>query len=713
MRDRALEFEVYPRQLSEPARLGRTLCVAPHPDDEILGCGGLLALLARLGLASPSLILTKGERSMSESDLHTPSQNGVHQNAPHQISPDTPIDSELRADESRAAAIRLGLPVPNIVDLGDRQLRFEPLLIDLIVQSIKSESVETLLLPSLSEPHPDHQVCALAGLAAAGRVDSCQRVLFYEDGATMHPNRWFDIDDVASLKWDAVDCFSSQLAKESYADMARALARVRAFGLRRDTKLPTTISAAEAFFELDLKHYRAQGPLAALPQWPWIRRSLDLANDPADLPMVNVLVRSMNRSCLLECLASIAAQTYRPLRVMIVNASGTPHRSIGNFLGSIPVEVLESRGDERLARARAANRLLEALCDRVDKNNNHQNFGIFIDDDDLIDPNHIERLVSTLTKAPVSNAAYTGVRLVDQSGETISEYDVPWSYERLVGINFIPIHAVLFKVDAVLRTKLRFKEELPVLEDWAFWRSLAKEKGFSHCPGVTATYRQTLGDSHVSDPSHQHYWRLWHERLIAEAVSDANQAELSHWLQWHALALEEARGQLLKLASQKAQWTDAQQALERSVEQIGVLEQKISSMGTEYAQLKASLERQVDLLVGERSRFGAQFSDQALHYEREIARLQRQAAGEATSVIALQAQLHDVSELAKRNFETASALQKELASEHQRAAGTSKQMQALGDELHQLKNYVALIEQSRSWRMIQTIKRLLGLSAKR
>jgi hypothetical protein len=375
--------------------------------------------------------------------------------------------------------------------------------------------------------------------------------------------------------------------------------------------------------------------------------------------------------------------------------------------------VLESRGDERLARARAANRLLEALCDRVDKNNKHLNFGIFIDDDDLIDLNHIERLVSTLTKAPVSNAAYTGVRLVDQSGETISEYDVPWSYERLVGINFIPIHAVLFKVDAVLRTKLRFKEELPVLEDWAFWRSLAKEKGFSHCPGVTATYRQTLGDSHVSDPSHQHYWRLWHERLIAEAVSDANQAELSHWLQWHALALEEARGQLLKLASQKAQWTDAQQALERSVEQIGVLEQKISSMGTEYAQLKASLERQVDLLVGERSRFGAQFSDQALHYEREIARLQRQAAGEATSVIALQAQLHDVSELAKRNFETASALQKELASEHQRAAGTSKQMQALGDELHQLKNYVSLIEQSRSWRMIQTIKRWLGLSAKR
>jgi len=708
-----MEFEVYPRQLSEPVRLGRTLCVAPHPDDEILGCGGLLALLARLGLASPSLILTKGERSMGERDLQAPSQKGVHQNAPHQISPDKPDESELRADESRAAAIRLGLPVPNILDLGDRQLRFEPLLIDLIVQSINSEAVETLLLPSLSEPHPDHQVCALAGLAAAGRVDSCQRVLFYEDGATMHPNRWFDIDDVASLKWDAIDCFSSQLEKESYADMARALARVRAFGLRRNTKPQTTINAAEAFFELDLKLYRAQGPLAALPQWPWIRRSLDLANDPADLPMVHVLVRSMNRSCLLECLASIAAQTYRPLRVMIVNASGTPHRSIGNFLGAIPVEVLESRGDVPLARAQAANRLLEALCDRVDKNNNHQNFGIFIDDDDLIDPSHIERLVSALSKAPASNAAYTGVRLVDQSGETLSEYDVPWSYERLVGINFIPIHAVLFRVDAVLRTKIRFKEELPVLEDWAFWRSLAKEKGFSHCPGVTATYRQNLGDSHVSDPSHQHYWRLWHGRLIAEAVSDANEAELSDWLQWHALALEEARGQLLKLAAREAQLADAQRALEESVEQIGVLKQKISSMLTEHAQLKASLERQVDLLLGERSRFGAQFSDQALHYEREITRLQRQAAGEATSVMALQAQLHDVSELAKRNFETASALQKELASEHQRAAGASKDMQALGDELHHLKNYVSLIEQSRSWRLIQKIKRWLGLSAKR
>lgn len=46
-----------------PAQTGRVLIVAPHPDDEVLGCGGLIKRLCDKGNAPHVLILTRGEGS--------------------------------------------------------------------------------------------------------------------------------------------------------------------------------------------------------------------------------------------------------------------------------------------------------------------------------------------------------------------------------------------------------------------------------------------------------------------------------------------------------------------------------------------------------------------------------------------------------------------------------------------------------------------------
>ena len=65
---------------SKPLRLlefQRVLVVAPHPDDEALGCGGTLALLAQSGLAVHVLFITDGGAShpkhptMSHGDIAT------------------------------------------------------------------------------------------------------------------------------------------------------------------------------------------------------------------------------------------------------------------------------------------------------------------------------------------------------------------------------------------------------------------------------------------------------------------------------------------------------------------------------------------------------------------------------------------------------------------------------------------------------------------
>lgn len=53
---------------------GRVVVVAPHPDDEVLGVGGILALLAAAGRAVEVVAVTDGEASHPASTVLTPAQ---------------------------------------------------------------------------------------------------------------------------------------------------------------------------------------------------------------------------------------------------------------------------------------------------------------------------------------------------------------------------------------------------------------------------------------------------------------------------------------------------------------------------------------------------------------------------------------------------------------------------------------------------------------
>ena len=63
MRDRQTEAQYYPREFLPLQDLDDLLCIAPHPDDEVFGAGGLLALLAAQGRRVRCLVLSRGERA--------------------------------------------------------------------------------------------------------------------------------------------------------------------------------------------------------------------------------------------------------------------------------------------------------------------------------------------------------------------------------------------------------------------------------------------------------------------------------------------------------------------------------------------------------------------------------------------------------------------------------------------------------------------------
>ncbi len=103
------------RPLPVPQLSQRVLIVAPHPDDEVLGCGGVIAAAVRMGVPVRVVYLTCGDGYAGAATL-------LARRTP------TPDDflalGSLRIEEARRSAQRLGLTPDALVFLGypDRQL---------------------------------------------------------------------------------------------------------------------------------------------------------------------------------------------------------------------------------------------------------------------------------------------------------------------------------------------------------------------------------------------------------------------------------------------------------------------------------------------------------------------------------------------------------------------------------------------------------------
>ena len=201
-----------------------------------------------------------------------------------------------------------------------------------------------------------------------------------------------------------------------------------------------------------------------------------LADRHDPMPLVSVIVRTTGRPELAEALASIAAQSYASLEVVVVNAGGTPLAGVAERCGPFPVRMCG--GGQRLARSRAANvGLDEARGDWI----------VFLDEDDLFDGGHIEGLVAAVKNAGCL-AAYAGVRATGGNTSDLPLFDRPYSPAALRVGNFIPIHAVLLS-RRLLDLGCRFDESLDAYEDWDFWLQVARHTTFERVARITAAYR--------------------------------------------------------------------------------------------------------------------------------------------------------------------------------------------------------------------------------
>lgn len=201
---------------ASPLEGQRVLVLAPHPDDEVFGCGGALAHLAGAGAVIRVVIATQGPQAA------------------------------LRMVESTSAAKVLGYPTPVNWTFSDRGL--EDACSALTCQLLDELLVfkpDLLLAPSCWEMHPDHRAACdaalKAGKAYAHQGKGVLNIALYEIGVPLTANQLVDISSVSHLKAEAMQCFTSQLAEQRYAEQITGLNHYRSY------TLGLSVSAAEAF----------------------------------------------------------------------------------------------------------------------------------------------------------------------------------------------------------------------------------------------------------------------------------------------------------------------------------------------------------------------------------------------------------------------------------------------------------------------------------
>jgi len=437
----------------------RVLVLAPHPDDETIGCGGTLVLHALAGDPVRVIFLT----------------NGAKGDISGRFDRETYI--RIRQQEARSACACLGITDIEFWPNEDRCLAGMPGVLKRLTDVVNDYCPALIYAPSPLEFHPDHRAVAVLVRDLSQTIQPDCQVMLYEVNQPFCINTLVNITPVLALKKQAIEIYVSQLDERPYDDVTLALNRFRSLTL-------TECTHAEGFFQSSLSQIRQIG-LYNLPFWQLDRHRTDAS---ASGPLVSIIIRTKDRPSLLaEAIQSVVRQTYANLELVVVNDGGQDVRNIIDAAsGNLPV-VLVTHEYGR-GRAAAANSGLNAA--------NGAWFN-FLDDDDLLYPDHVTTLVNHL-QTHGAEVAYTSVRnayydhVAPSGAKPVREeviFNLDFDPDLLLFENYIPIMSVMFSRNALKGMTDMFCESLILFEDWDFWVRLSRNHLFHHIDRVTAEYR--------------------------------------------------------------------------------------------------------------------------------------------------------------------------------------------------------------------------------
>lgn len=596
---------------TERVRAASVLVLAPHYDDEVLGCGGLLAQLAAAGAAVRVLFLTDGGGGEAAADAEA-------------------YRRRRREEGSRVCEL-LGFAGCDHLGLPDGALDRH---LDEAVQGIRrallSQRPELLLVPSPLEISRDHRAAfaALHRLLAPVRGgDPAQetfaglRVFLYEVNRPAHPDLLVDVSAEAPVLAQAMALYASQEERHPYWNAGLGLRRFRTLSL------PPGVEMAEGYRRLRVDDFTTRSPaqlvrhLGGLPEIHEVREG----------PRISVIVRTRDRPDLLaEALASLAEGEYRRAEIVLVNDGGEPPPVPGGFpLPVVRVDLAENRG--RAAAAEAG--IAAATGDYV----------AFLDDDDLAAPEHLATLAG-LVSGPQVRVAYTDAAVavyeLEGDGWVCRERRLPYSRDFdpdvLLVDNYIPFNTLLIERPLFAEAG-PFDPSLPFFEDWDFLIRLSAVASFHHLPRVTCEYRHFRGGGHHvfgqvfgERPRERADFLEVKARVLAKHAARLRPETLARAvdiLRSELVAEREgwagARRDLAAVRSDFAALSQTHQELARERDR---LEDRYHALNGETGALREereSLRREIQRLYDEERKLHAAVGDQTDHLGRTYAEIER------------------------------------------------------------------------------------------
>lgn len=219
---------------------GNIVVLAPHMDDETLGCGGTIARHVQAGAQVTIVFLTDGRNG-------GPSLAGITE--PERDRRQKEI-IDIRKGEAQRAGEILGVGSLRFLDAQDGRLSADSLVPEVLRGILERVQPSCVYLPSFLEHHLDHRAAnnvLLDAVAGTGLEFECRG---YEVWTPLFPNCVVNIDLTVELKKQALACYRSQLAQMDYVHAAIGLNAHRSLVLGGQAG-----RFAEAFHALPLAEY--------------------------------------------------------------------------------------------------------------------------------------------------------------------------------------------------------------------------------------------------------------------------------------------------------------------------------------------------------------------------------------------------------------------------------------------------------------------------
>jgi LmbE family N-acetylglucosaminyl deacetylase len=207
----------------------RVLVIAAHPDDELLGCGGTVALHTRAGDEVTSVIVCEGE-SLRYGPGGVGQRSHIHR-----------------------AADTLGVRTVHTLNFPDQRLDTKTLtdIITPLEQIVREVRPQLVYVQHGGDINRDHQILFQATLVATRPTEPSIQAVYAFDTAcstewayprTFSADTWVDISSTLDLKLQAMACYESEVREYPHPRSLEALQyRARAWGNQH------CLDAAEAF----------------------------------------------------------------------------------------------------------------------------------------------------------------------------------------------------------------------------------------------------------------------------------------------------------------------------------------------------------------------------------------------------------------------------------------------------------------------------------